>query len=87
MGEMPVTVAVVVPFTEKSVVSTPLKLSLKVARKMRVSALVGLVAGLKRVKEVVVGALVSMTMALLLPNEPAVLGEARVRLALFVDAS
>ena len=45
----------VVPFTSKSPVPTFMTGSLKVARKTRVSALVGLVAGSERSKDVVLG--------------------------------
>src|SRR5215216_2731162 len=54
-----VTVAVV-PVTAKSAESTPVTPSLKVTRNTKVSALVRLVAGVCRVKEVVVGAVLSM---------------------------
>ncbi len=73
--------------TVKSVLSTPLTFSLKMACQINVSALVGVVAGLKRLKLVAVGAVVSMATSALNPREPAELGEARVRVALLVAAS
>ena len=49
--------------------SIPVTGSLKVARKVNVSALVGLVGGVFKVKDVTLGVVVSITIALFAPSE------------------